>query len=124
MRISFDKFYPYAAHLNTLIQDKVFLSAKFSDLSESIKAYYDKAHDNMENLKKIIKIYQTILSKYNKKLVLKRKLETNSEINKIKLSSNSTKNNNLSQQINTPSTNSTISEDEDKLMESQSIIFE
>ena len=40
MRTSFDGFYPYAAHLNSLIQNKVFLSAKFEELFNSIKPLF------------------------------------------------------------------------------------
>lgn len=63
MRSIFDKFYPFAAHLNSLIQNKVFLSAKFEELNESIKAYYEKANDNIQEVRTIIKDYSNVLDK-------------------------------------------------------------
>jgi len=66
MRTSFDRFYPYAAHLNSLIQNKVFLSAKFEELFNSIKAYYEKANDNIQEVRVIIKEYSNVLNKRKK----------------------------------------------------------
>lgn len=82
MRNSFDRFYPYAAQLNSLIQDKIFLNANFSDLSESIKAYYEKANDNLDDLKKIIFNYHNLLKNEKKEQILKMKEE---DLKKIKL---------------------------------------
>jgi hypothetical protein len=75
MRTSFDRFYPYAAHLNTLIQDKIFLSANFSDLYDSIRAYYEKANDSIQELKKIIDDYGDLLEKENKEFLRVKKEE-------------------------------------------------
>ena len=119
MRTSFDRFYPYAAHLNKLIQDKIFLSADFSNLSDSIKAYYEKASDNMIDSKKYIAQYKKVLVNYNSKFNHMKNPEkksnktsiSNIKFNKTNSSSNSKKNSKTKKV-----------EEGEKLMESQSTI--
>lgn len=79
MRISFDRFYPFAAQLNSLTKDKKFLSADFGKLFDSFKAYYDKIYTSIEDTKAIISKYDVLL----KKMLNKNKLKK-SPVKKIK----------------------------------------
>ncbi len=110
MRTSFDRFYPYAAHLNSLIQNKVFLSAKFEELFNSIKAYYEKANDNIQEVRIVIKDYSNVLNKRKKHHVkssvkpslnfkISDKKNKKSKINKIVLNTESDSKLMISQRI-------------------------
>ena len=119
MRNYFDRIYPYTAHLNSLIQDKIFLNANFSDLSESIKAYYEKANDNLGDLKKIIFNYHNLLKKEEKSLILKQKEDEKD----IKLKQTGNLNNTNATTIVKRTNLLTVSNTDDMLMISQSILW-
>jgi len=79
LRNAFDRFYPFSAQLNGLTQDKKFLSADFSNLFETIQAYYNKAIDQIEIVMKIIEDYTVLLKKVEKNRIKKEKINIEKE---------------------------------------------
>jgi len=84
LRNAFDRFYPFSAQLNGLTQDKKFLSSDFSSLFETIQAYYNKAIDQIEIVKKIIEDYTVLLKKEEKERIKKEKLKIEKEVKEEK----------------------------------------